>query len=36
MAERSARTQLVLIAPGGYRLEGLDLEGSAELLRRLA
>jgi hypothetical protein len=36
IAERSTRTQLVLIAPGGYRLEGLDLGASAELLRRLA
>ena len=37
IAERcAAPTSLVLIAPSGYRLEGLDLDCSAELLRRLA
>lgn len=26
----------VLVAPGGYRVEGLDVDGLAELLRRLS
>lgn len=26
----------VLVAPGGYRVEGLDVDGMAELLRRLS
>ena len=31
-----APCQAVLTSPGGYRVEGLDLEGVAELLRRLS
>jgi hypothetical protein len=27
---------IVLVAPGGYRIEGLDIAGAAALLRRLA
>ena len=34
--EPAPGSQPVLIAPGGYRVEGLDLEAVAELLRRLA
>lgn len=30
-----AATQLVVVTPGGVRIEGLDLEQAAELVRRL-
>jgi hypothetical protein len=33
--EKPAAGRLVLVAPSGYRLEGLDLAGAAELLRVL-
>ena len=33
--ERSSHDQLVLVSPGGYRLEGLSASGAAEVLRRL-
>ena len=36
MREQSAvGNALVLVAPGGYRIEGLDSSSAAELLRRL-
>lgn len=31
----SIQGQLVLLTPGGYRLEGLSISGAAEVLRRL-
>ena len=35
-ATEPAAATPVLVAPGGYRVEGLDVAGLAELLRRLA
>ncbi|MBC7543775.1 MAG: helix-turn-helix domain-containing protein [Candidatus Sericytochromatia bacterium] len=35
-SELATNCQPVVVAPGGYRVEGLDLEGVAVLLRRLA
>jgi hypothetical protein len=34
-AEQGARSGLVLVSPGGYRVEGLDAAEAADLLRRL-
>lgn len=35
-APKAAPVPLTLVAPGGYRLEGLDVETAAALLRALA
>ena len=34
-AARGVRPGLVLVSPGGFRVEGLDAERAADLLRRL-